>query len=65
MAITAATFTKPRRLAAAQTISGALLGHTKRLRLPGPGWIRGWFHTRDLTPPARQSFRAWWRREHR
>jgi L-lactate dehydrogenase complex protein LldF len=62
MAITAATFTKPRRLAAAQTISGALLGHTKRLRLPGPGWIRGWFHTRDLTPPARQSFRAWWRK---
>jgi L-lactate dehydrogenase complex protein LldF len=65
MAIAAATFAKPGRLAGAQTVGGAVLGRVKRLRLRGPGWIRGWFGTRDLTPPARQSFRAWWRKEHR
>jgi L-lactate dehydrogenase complex protein LldF len=61
MALAAATFAKPGRLSAAQRTGGALLGHARRLRLPGPGWVRGWFAARDLTPPARQSFRTWWR----
>jgi L-lactate dehydrogenase complex protein LldF len=64
MAAAAATFATPRRLATAQTLAATLLGHTKRLRLRGPGWIHNWFHTRDLTPPARQTFRTWWRKEH-
>jgi L-lactate dehydrogenase complex protein LldF len=61
MALAAATLAKPRRLAAAQHAAGLLLGRARRLRLPGPGWIRAWFAARDLTPPARQSFRAWWK----
>jgi L-lactate dehydrogenase complex protein LldF len=61
MAAAAATFATPGRLAAAQRAGGALLGQARRLRLRGPGWIRGWFAARDLTPPARESFRAWWR----
>jgi L-lactate dehydrogenase complex protein LldF len=65
MAVAAATFAKPRRLAAAQRSGGALLGRARRLRLRGPGWIRGWFADRDLTPPARESFRTWWRRRGR
>ena len=31
-------------------------------RIPGPGPIGGWFRARDLKAPARESFRAWWRR---
>ena len=31
-------------------------------RLPGPGPVGGWFRARDLKAPARESFRAWWRR---
>ncbi len=31
--------------------------------LPGP--LGKWSHTRDLKPPARQTFRTWWRREHK
>jgi L-lactate dehydrogenase complex protein LldF len=62
MAAAAATFAKPGRLAAAQRIGGALLGRRRRLRLRGPGWAGAWFGARDLTPPARESFRAWWRR---
>jgi L-lactate dehydrogenase complex protein LldF len=65
MAIAGATFAKPGRLAAAQRTGGALLGRARRLRLPGPGWIGNWFAARDLSPPARESFRTWWRRTHR
>jgi L-lactate dehydrogenase complex protein LldF len=62
MAAAAATFTTPRRLAAAQRLAGAVLGRRRRLRLHGPGWIHAWFATRDLPPPAQESFRAWWKR---
>jgi L-lactate dehydrogenase complex protein LldF len=61
MAAAGATFAKAGRLAAAQRVGGALLGRARRLRLRGPGWIDAWFDSRDMPPPARQSFRAWWR----
>jgi L-lactate dehydrogenase complex protein LldF len=60
----AATFARPARLSAAQGVAGALLGRRRRLRLHGPGWIHAWFASRDLPPPARESFRSWWRRTH-
>jgi L-lactate dehydrogenase complex protein LldF len=54
-------FARPWRLALAQRAAGALTG--ARLRwLRGPGWVNGWFGSRDMTAPARESFRAWWRR---
>jgi len=62
MAVAGATFRKPGRLAGAQRVGGALLGRSRRLRLRGPGWVRAWFGARDMTPPARESFRRWWRR---
>ena len=39
--------------------SGAAAGSR---RIPGPGPIGAWFGARDLKAPARESFRAWWRR---
>jgi L-lactate dehydrogenase complex protein LldF len=60
MALLAATFAKPGRLGAAQRVGGALPVSRRRLRLHGPGWIGAWFGARDLTPPARESFRRWW-----
>jgi L-lactate dehydrogenase complex protein LldF len=65
MAAAAATFAKPGRLAAAERAGGWLLGRRRRLRLRGPGWIKAWFGSRDLPPPARESFRAWWLRTHK
>jgi L-lactate dehydrogenase complex protein LldF len=65
MAAAGATFARPGRLAAAQRLGGAVLGRTRRLRLPGPGWVHAWFGARDLTPPARESFRTWWRKRAR
>jgi L-lactate dehydrogenase complex protein LldF len=64
MAAAAATFAKPGRLAAAERVGGALLGRRRRLRLRGPGWVKAWFGTRDMPPPARPSFRAWWKQTH-
>ena len=44
-------------------LAGRLLGRGGSLRrLRGPGPIGGWFRARDLRAPARESFRAWWRR---
>jgi iron-sulfur cluster protein len=60
MAVAAATFATPGRLAAAQRVGGLLFGRFRRLRLRGPGWIGAWFGARDMTPPARESFRRWW-----
>ena len=59
-------FRGPRRLALAERVAGIggrLFGRRGRLRrIPGPGPIAGWFGGRDLKAPARESFRAWWRR---
>ncbi len=69
MAASAATFAKPGRLGAAERVAGWVLGRRPRspgcprwLRLRGPGWIGAWFGGRDIPAPARESFRAWWRR---
>ena len=64
MAAAAATFGSAGRLGVAQRIGGVLLGRARRLRLRGPGWVGAWFTARDLPPPARESFRRWWRRTH-
>jgi L-lactate dehydrogenase complex protein LldF len=60
---------RPWRLAAAQRLGGlagrvlAPLGRDGTLpRLRGPGWISGWFATRDMPTPPPESFRAWWKR---
>lgn len=56
----------PARLAVAQrtgAVGGRLLARRGRIgRLPGP--LSGWSDTRDTPPPARESFRAWWKRTH-
>ena len=60
------TFRSPGRLRLAERsagFAGLLFGRRGRLRrIPGPGPIGGWFRARDLRAPARESFRAWWRR---
>ena len=63
-AVAGATLAGPSRLAAAQRIGGRLFGGRRRLRLRGPGVVHAWFGARDLPPPARESFRSWWRRTH-
>jgi L-lactate dehydrogenase complex protein LldF len=66
MGLAAWTLRTPRRLGLAERaagLGGRLFGRGGRLRrIPGPGPIGGWFKTRDLKAPARESFRAWWRR---
>lgn len=60
------TMGTPRRLSLAERLgglAGRMFGRRGRLaRIPGPGAIGGWFRARDLKAPARESFRAWWRR---
>ena len=60
------TFATPRRLGLAERaagLGGRILGRKGMLRrLRGPGPVAGWFGNRDLKMPARESFRAWWRR---
>ncbi|WP_240617349.1 lactate utilization protein B [Nocardioides speluncae] len=51
-------FGRPRRLAAAERVSG--LATRLARRLPGPA--AAWTDARDLPTPPRESFRAWWRR---
>ena len=59
-------FRSPRRLGLAERaagLAGRVVGRRGMLgRLRGPGPIGGWFRARDLKAPARESFRAWWRR---
>jgi L-lactate dehydrogenase complex protein LldF len=66
MGIAAWTLRAPRRLGLAERaagLAGRLFGRRGRLgRLRGPGPIGGWLRSRDLVAPARESFRAWWRR---
>jgi L-lactate dehydrogenase complex protein LldF len=66
MAAVGAVFARPGRLTFAEKFGGTasrLVSRSGRLRrLYGPGWIENWFGARDLPAPARESFRAWWRR---
>jgi L-lactate dehydrogenase complex protein LldF len=59
-------FRSPRRLARAERLAGLggrLFARGGMLRrIPGPGPVGGWFRARDLKAPAREPFRAWWRR---
>src|SRR6185503_8186248 len=59
-------FGSPRRLSAAERLAGfggRVVGRGGRIRrVPLPGMLGKWFRYRDLPAPARQSFRAWWRK---
>jgi len=59
----------PRRLGISERaagLGGRIFGRRGMLRgirgIRGPGPVGGWFEARDLRVPARESFRAWWRR---
>ena len=60
-------FGSPRRLVTAQRLGRlgqrAFVREGSIRRLPGP--LAKWTRTRDLRPVAAESFRSWWRREHR
>ena len=60
-------FGSPRRLAAAQRLGcagqRAFVREGLIRRLPGP--LAKWTRARDLVPVAGETFRTWWRREHR
>jgi L-lactate dehydrogenase complex protein LldF len=58
MRLAAWTFAGAGRFAFAERIAGALGRGRPIRRLPPP--LSGWTETRDLKPPARQSFRSWW-----
>jgi L-lactate dehydrogenase complex protein LldF len=66
MGMAAWTLRTPRRLGLAERLAGlggrvfARRGMLRRI--PGPGPVGAWFRARDLKAPARESFRAWWRR---
>ena len=59
-------FGSARRLAFAQRlgrlVSRPFAGSGVIRKLPPP--LSRWTRTRDLKPPAQESFRSWWRREH-
>ena len=62
------TLRTPRRLGLAERaagLGGRMFARRGMLRrIPGPGPVGAWFRARDLKAPARESFRAWWRRTH-
>jgi L-lactate dehydrogenase complex protein LldF len=61
-----AAFASPRRLSFAEraaTLGGRVVARRGQIRrVPFPGMLGRWFRWRDLPAPARQSFRAWWRK---
>jgi L-lactate dehydrogenase complex protein LldF len=66
MAAAAWVMASPARWAAAQSASrlGRVLGRGGRIRrLPPP--LSAWTAARDAPEPPRQTFRDWWRKEHR
>jgi L-lactate dehydrogenase complex protein LldF len=64
MGFAAWAFARPRRFALAQRLAPAFARpapHKAMIRkLPRP--FSAWTKTRDLRPPARESFRAWWKK---
>jgi L-lactate dehydrogenase complex protein LldF len=56
----------PRRLGLTERVAalgGRIVGRRGMIgRLPAPGPMGAWLRRRDLRAPARESFRAWWRR---
>lgn len=66
MGAAAWTLRSPWRLGFAERaagLAGRVFGRRGKLRrIRGPGPVAGWFRARDLNAPARESFRAWWRR---
>jgi L-lactate dehydrogenase complex protein LldF len=58
MRLAAWTFAGAGRFAFAERLAGAMGRGRPIRRLPPP--LSGWTETRDLKPPARQSFRSWW-----
>jgi L-lactate dehydrogenase complex protein LldF len=66
MGVAAWTLRTPRRLGLAERaagLAGRVFARRGMLRrIPGPGPVGAWFRARDLKAPARESFRAWWRR---
>jgi len=68
MRVAAWTLRTPRRLGLAERVAGLagrVVGRRGRIgRMRGPWPVSAWFAARNLTTPARESFRAWWRRTH-
>ncbi len=60
MKATGAAFGSPRRLAFGERVAG-LVGRALRRESRPPGGS-AWTQARDLPVPARESFRAWWKR---
>ena len=60
MRLAAWTFSGARRFALAERLGAAVSGNRPIHRLPPP--LSAWTRTRDLKPPARETFRSWWRR---
>ena len=60
---------EPRRLSMAEraaALGGRVIGrHGTIGAIRGPWPVSAWFGARDLRAPARESFRAWWRRARR
>ena len=61
MRLAAWTFSGARRFALAERLGAAAMSGDRPIhRLPPP--LSAWTRTRDLKPPARETFRSWWRR---
>jgi L-lactate dehydrogenase complex protein LldF len=60
MRLVAWTFESARRFALAERLTALVAPRHPIRRLPPP--LNAWTRTRDLKPPARRSFRSWWKR---